>query len=51
MGVSYKGGAQSYHGIIDNLNGLKSSFKYQNGYFGDKGTSSRVRVIYGNDLM
>lgn len=23
MGVSYKGGAQSYHGIIDNLNVLK----------------------------
>ena len=37
MGVSYKGGAQSYHGIIDNLNGLKSSFKYQNGYLVIKG--------------
>jgi hypothetical protein len=49
MGVSYKGGVQSYHGITDNLTGLKSSFKYKNGYFGDKGTSSQVRVIYGND--
>lgn len=49
MGVTYKGGVQSYHGITDNLTGLKSSFKYNNGYFGDKGTSSQVRVIYGND--
>lgn len=51
MGVTYKGGVQSYHGITDNLTGLKSSFKYNNGYFGDKGTSSQVRVIYGNDLV
>lgn len=49
MGVSYKGGAPSYHGISDNISSLKNSFKYNNGYFGEQGTSNRVRVIYGND--
>ena len=32
MGVTYKGGVQSYQGITDNLTGLKSSFKYNNGF-------------------
>lgn len=49
MGVSYKGGAPNYHGISDNISSLKNSFKYSNGYFGERGTSNRVRVIYGND--
>lgn len=49
MGVSYKGGAPSYHSISDNISNLKKSFKFINGYFGDQGTSNRVRVVYGND--
>ena len=50
MGVSYKGGAQSYHGITDNLTGLKSSFKYKNGYYGD-GILSRFPIEYSTNYL
>lgn len=49
MGVSYNGGSPKFHSISDNISNLKKSFKYNNGYFGEQGTSNRVRVIYGND--
>lgn len=49
MGVSYKGGVPSYHSISDNISTLQKSFKFTNGYFGDQGTSNRVRVIYGDN--
>lgn len=49
MGVSYKGVTLYYHSINDNISSVKNSFKYHNGYFGEQGTSSRVRVIYGNN--
>ena len=49
MGVSYKGGAPSYHGISDNISNAANSFKYQNGYFGEQGKINRVRVIYDAD--
>ena len=49
MGLCYKGGAPEYHGITDNISTLKNSFEYHNGYFGDEGTSCRVRVIYSSD--
>ena len=49
MGVSYKGGTPSYHRINDNISNLKNSFKFNNGYFGNKGSSNRVRVIYGSN--
>lgn len=38
MGTSiYKGGTTSYHSISDNIDDLKSNYKYSKGYFGDKG--------------
>ncbi len=38
MGTSvYKGGTIKHHSISDNINSLKSNYKYSNGYFGDKG--------------
>lgn len=49
MGVSYKGGAPNYRCISDNISTVANSFEYQNGYFGERGTSSRVRVIHDND--
>lgn len=49
MGVSYNGGSPKFHSISDNISSLKKSFKYNNGYFGENGTSNRVRIIYGND--
>lgn len=49
MGVSYKGKIQSYQSIGDNISNLKKSFKFVNGYFGERGSSSSVRVIYGKD--
>lgn len=38
LGTSiYKGGTTKYHSISDNINNLKSNYKYSNGYFGEKG--------------
>lgn len=49
MGVSFKGGTAKYHSIGDNIIKTQKKFSYHNGYFGVQGTSSRVRVIYGDD--
>ncbi len=35
MGV-YKGGANYYHSISENLSTLSKSYQYSNGYFGKK---------------
>ena len=37
MGTYYKGGSTSYHSIKDNISSTSNSYKYNNGYFGDKG--------------
>lgn len=39
----------NYHSISDNISTAADSFEYKNGYFGERGTSSRVRVIYDGD--
>ena len=52
MGTCYKGGADHYHSISENLPALKSKYHYENGYFGTKGDSSsnsRVRHITSED--
>ena len=45
MGTGYKGGATHYHSIAENLPELTSKYKFQNGYFGERGTSSQIREI------
>lgn len=38
LGTSiYKGGMTKHHSISDNIDSLKSSYKYSKGYFGDRG--------------
>ena len=49
MGVSYNGGSPLYRSILDNLVEVRKSFKYENGYFGEKGKNRQVRVIYGDN--
>lgn len=52
MGLSYKGGASSYHSLGDNLSSVKSDYKLsKGGYFGTKGKSSdnSVRNIKSED--
>lgn len=49
MGLGYKGGALSYYSVSDNISELSKSFAYNNGYFGEKGNNSRIRVIYSDN--
>lgn len=49
MGVSYKGGAPSYYSIKDNVNSLKKTFEYNDGYFGKPGKNYNIRVIYSKN--
>lgn len=49
MGVSYKGGAERYHSINDNVSKVSQSYDYNNGYFGEPGTGNKVRIIYSDD--
>lgn len=49
MGVSYKGRTEIYHSINDNIPTLAANYPYHNGYFGDAGTSTKVRIIYSDD--
>ena len=59
MGHGYKGDTGHYHSISENLENVKSSFKYneKSGYFGEKarsssgkpGTNNRVREIFSDD--
>lgn len=39
MGTGYKGNADYYHKISENLDAMKSSYDYHNGLFGTKGQS------------
>jgi hypothetical protein len=49
MGVGYKGDATYYHSISENVPVLAKTYSLKNGYFGVKGTSEKVRVIYSDD--
>ena len=44
MGTGYKGNADHYHSISENLPTLKNEYPYDNGYFGAKGDSSDSKV-------
>ena len=49
MGTGYKGGAPYYHSIAENLPELTNKYKFQKGYFGERGTSSQIRVMVCSD--
>lgn len=50
MGTKYIGGATYYRSIGQNLLGLKSSYSFENGYFGknDGKSNNKVRTIITN---
>ena len=37
MGTGYKGNADHYHSISENLPTMKEKYAYNDGYFGEKG--------------
>ena len=51
MGLSYKGGANHYHSISENVPGLTKDYPLSNGYFGTKGDSkdNSIRHIESSD--
>ena len=51
MGLEYKGNADHYHSLSENLPSLTSQYPLNNGYFGDKGNSNNnsVRHIASDD--
>ncbi|MBR2801374.1 MAG: hypothetical protein IKE21_02115 [Erysipelotrichaceae bacterium] len=49
MGLTFKGGAKRHFAITENIPEVASSYPYKEGYFGEPGTSSKVRVILSND--
>lgn len=49
MGLGYKGGALSYYSISDNVSEVSKTFPLKNGYFGNAGNNSKVRIIYSED--
>ena len=49
MGVSYKGGAQSYRSVSNNIPFVSLSYDYNDGYFGEPGTGNKVRIIYSDN--
>lgn len=51
MGSYYKGGTTTYHSISDNIQTTANNYKYEHGYFGDKGKSTKTknRVIHCDD--
>ena len=49
MGTGYKGGAPYYHSIAENLPELTNKYKFQKWYFGERGTSSQIRVMVCSD--
>ena len=52
MGTGYKGNADHYHSISENLPVMKEKYSYNNGYFGEKGQSkknNKVRNIFSDD--
>lgn len=51
MGTGYKGNADHYHSITENLPEMEKAYPYQNGFFGTRGDSKRgsVRHISSDD--
>ena len=49
MGTGYNGWAPYYHSIAENLPELTNKYKFQKGYFGERGTSSQIRVMVCSD--
>ena len=51
MGLGYKGGADHFHSVSENIGTLKAKYGYENGYFGEpgQGKSSSVRNIASED--
>lgn len=47
--VHYVGRKQQYHSLEDNLDSTLSTYPLKNGYFGTKGTASRVREIHSRN--
>lgn len=45
MGTGYKGGADHYHSISENLPPLKEKYSYNDGYFGDKGNNKKNNKV------
>lgn len=51
MGTGYKGNADHYHSISENLPVMKEKYSYNNGYFGENGQSkknNKVRNIFSD---
>ena len=44
MGTGYKGNADHYHSITENLSNMKKAYPYSNGYFGTQGDSKSTKV-------
>ncbi len=54
MGTGYKGNADHYHSISENLPAMKEKYSYKDGYFGEKGKSkknNKVRNIKSDDPL
>ncbi len=51
MGLSYKGGADHYHSIGENVSSLSKDYPLSNGFFGVKGNSNdnSIRHIVSSD--
>ncbi len=51
MGTCYKGNANHYHKITENLPSMKEKYNYHNGLFGESGQSKsrHIRNIASND--
>lgn len=50
MGTGFKGGVAYHHAISQNLENLKKSYAYHNGYFGEEGKGrSFTRNIFSGD--
>lgn len=51
MGTGYKGNADHYHSITENLPSMTKEYSYNNGYFGTTGDSSsnKIRHIESDD--
>ena len=48
MGV-YKGNAPRHYSITENVSNVAKTYQYKNGYFGEEGTSNRIRIIFSDD--
>ena len=51
MGTCYKGGADHYHKVTENIGSVAAVYKYHDGLFGDRGQggSSMIRNIASDD--